>query len=42
VQTFGDVTLSTKFVTEPSTAATRDPISAVYDQIIKDLTEAVA
>ena len=42
VQTFGDVTISTKFVTEPSTAATREPIAAVYDLIVKDLTEAVA
>src|SRR5688500_16790830 len=42
VQTFGDVSISTTFVTDPSTAATREPIAAVYDLIIKDLTEAVA
>src|SRR5215203_1775852 len=42
VQTFGDVSISTTFATEPSTAATRDPISAVYDLMVKDLTEAIA
>jgi len=41
VQTFGDVTLSTTFATSPSTAAKRDPIAAVYDQIVKDLNEAI-
>jgi hypothetical protein len=42
VTTFGDVTLSTTFAASPSTAASRDPIAAVYDQIVKDLTEAIA
>ena len=42
VQAFGDVSISTKFVTEPSTSATREPIAAVYDLIVKDLTEAFA
>jgi starch-binding outer membrane protein, SusD/RagB family len=40
VQTFGDIPLSVKFNTTPSTAAVRNPISEVYDAIIKDLTEA--
>lgn len=42
VQTFGDVSLSTAFVTDASTAAKRDPIASIYDLIVKDLTEAVA
>jgi hypothetical protein len=41
VQTFGDVTISTSFVQGASTSATREPISAVYDLIVKDLTEAL-
>jgi hypothetical protein len=41
VQTFGDVSISTKFVSEATTAATREPISAVYDLIVKDLNEAI-
>ncbi len=41
VQTFGDVSISTKFASGPTTAATREPIAAVYDLIIKDLTEAI-
>src|SRR6188474_2599699 len=40
VTTFGDVTLTTTFATSPSTSAKRDPIATVYDQIVKDLTEA--
>ena len=40
VQTFGDIPLSVKFNTTPSTAAVRNPISQVYDAIIKDLKEA--
>lgn len=42
VQTFGPVSISTTFVTEANTAATREPIAAVYDLIVKDLTEAIA
>jgi len=42
VTTFGDVSLSTTFAKDPTTAAKRDPIAAVYDQIVKDLTEAIA
>jgi hypothetical protein len=42
VQTFGDVPLNTKFITVPSQAASRQPVSEVYVQIIKDLTEAAA
>lgn len=41
VTTFGDVSLTTAFATSPSTSAKRDPIAAVYDQIVKDLTEAI-
>jgi starch-binding outer membrane protein, SusD/RagB family len=41
VQTFGDVTLSTTFASSPSTEAKRDPIAAVYDQIVKDLNDAI-
>lgn len=40
VRSFGAVTVNTKFVTEPSTSATRDPLSVAYDLIVKDLTEA--
>ena len=42
VQTFGEVSISTAFITSASTAAKREPISAVYDLIVKDLTEAFA
>ena len=42
VQTFGEVSISTKFATEATTAAKREPIAAVYDLIVKDLTEAIA
>jgi starch-binding outer membrane protein, SusD/RagB family len=40
VQTFGEVPLSTEFVTTPSQAASRQPVAQVYELIIKDLTEA--
>ncbi|RYC68027.1 MULTISPECIES: RagB/SusD family nutrient uptake outer membrane protein [Spirosoma] len=42
VQTWGDVPLSTTFITVPSQAASRQPAADVYAQIIKDLTEAAA
>ena len=42
VQTFGDVPLHTQFITVPSQAASRQPVAQVYEQIIKDLTEAAA
>ena len=42
VQTFGDVPLHTTFITVPSQADTRQPVAQVYEQIIKDLTEAAA
>ena len=42
VTTFGDVSLSTTFANRPNYRAKRDPIAAVYDQIVKDLTEAIA
>ena len=42
VQTWGDVPLSTAFITVPSQAAARQPAAQVYEQIIKDLTEAAA
>ena len=42
VQTWGDVPLSTTFITVPSQAASRQPVAQVYEQIIKDLTEAAA
>jgi hypothetical protein len=40
VQAFGDVPLHVTFITAPSQADTRQPVSEVYAQIIKDLTEA--
>jgi starch-binding outer membrane protein, SusD/RagB family len=42
VQNFGDVPLNTTFITVPSQAASRQPVAEVYEQIIKDLTEAAA
>jgi hypothetical protein len=42
VQTFGDVPLHTTFITVPSQADSRQPVAQVYEQIIKDLTEAAA
>ncbi|WP_338871976.1 RagB/SusD family nutrient uptake outer membrane protein [Spirosoma sp. SC4-14] len=40
VQTWGDVPLHTEFITVASQAASRQPAAQVYEQIIKDLTEA--
>jgi len=40
VQTYGDIPLHIEFITTASTADSRAPISDVYAQIIKDLTEA--
>lgn len=40
VLTFGNVPLSTRFITEPTTSATPTPKAEIYDLIIKDLTEA--
>ena len=40
VQNFGDVPLHTTFITQPSTADSRQPMADVYTQIIQDLTEA--
>lgn len=40
VQTFGDVPLHTTFNTTASAADSRQPVAQVYDQIVKDLTEA--
>jgi hypothetical protein len=42
VQTWGDVPLHTTFITVPSQADSRQPVAQVYDQIIKDLNDAVA
>ncbi|UHG94424.1 RagB/SusD family nutrient uptake outer membrane protein [Spirosoma oryzicola] len=42
VQTWGDVPLSTEFITTPSQAASRQSAAQVYELIIKDLTEAAA
>lgn len=42
VQTWGDVPLNTTFITVPSQAASRQPAAQVYEQVIKDLTEAAA
>jgi hypothetical protein len=40
VQTFGDVPLHTEFITQPSQAASRQPVAQIYELIIQDLTEA--
>src|SRR5471030_1240957 len=40
VQTFGAVPLHTTFISTPTTSDSRAPISAVYAQIITDLTQA--
>ena len=40
VQTFGDVALHTEFITVPSQAVSRQSVTDVYVQIIKDFTEA--
>ncbi len=42
VQTWGDLPLHTQFITGPSQAASRQPAAQIYEQIIKDLTEAAA
>lgn len=42
VQTFGDVPLHTTFITVPSQADSRQPVAQVYEQIIKDFTDAAA
>ncbi len=42
VTTWGDVPLSTQFITVPSQSAKRDPALEVYKLIIQDLTEAAA
>jgi hypothetical protein len=42
VQFFGDITLNKHFQSEPTTAATRDPIKDVYDFIVQDLKDAIA
>ena len=42
VRSFGPVTVTTKFATEPTTSASRDSLSLAYDLIVKDLTEASA
>jgi len=39
-QTYGDIPLHIDFITTASTADSRSPLSDIYDQIIKDLTEA--
>jgi hypothetical protein len=41
VQTWGDVPLHTTFITVPSQADSRQPVAQVYDQIIKDLNDAI-
>jgi len=41
VQTFGDVPLHTSYITVYSQADSRQPVAQVYDQIIKDLNEAI-
>jgi hypothetical protein len=40
VQTFGDVPLHTEFIDIPTASDSRAPIADVYNQIIKDLTDA--
>ncbi len=40
VQNFGDVPLHLTYITTPSTSDTRQPMAAVYTQIIQDLTDA--
>jgi hypothetical protein len=41
VQTWGDVPLHITFITAPSYADSRQPVAQVYEQIIKDLNEAI-
>ncbi|MEO8403271.1 MAG: RagB/SusD family nutrient uptake outer membrane protein [Chitinophagaceae bacterium] len=40
VQTFGSVPLHTTFITQATASDSKAPIADVYDQIVKDLTEA--
>jgi starch-binding outer membrane protein, SusD/RagB family len=40
VQTFGDVPLHTEFIDVPTASDSRQPMADVYNQIIKDLTDA--
>jgi starch-binding outer membrane protein, SusD/RagB family len=40
VQNFGDVPLHISFISQPSTADSRQPMADVYTQIIQDLTDA--
>jgi hypothetical protein len=41
VRTWGDIPMPLTPTEGPSTEATREPVTKVYDQIIKDLTEAI-
>ncbi len=41
VQFWADITLQTDFLDAPTTSAKRDPVPAVYAQVIKDLREAI-
>jgi hypothetical protein len=41
VQTFGDVPLHTSFISVATKSASRQPAAQVYEQIIKDLNEAI-
>lgn len=41
VQTFGNIPLSTTFITVPSQAAAPAPVNEVYAQIVSDLTDAI-
>ncbi|MBC9913449.1 RagB/SusD family nutrient uptake outer membrane protein [Chitinophaga varians] len=41
VQLWGDVTLTTSFISGPVTSANRDPLAKVYDAIVTDLKEAI-
>lgn len=42
VRFFGPVTLSTNFISEPSTSGSRAPIAEVYNFIVQDLKDAIA
>ncbi|AHG93134.1 RagB/SusD domain-containing protein (plasmid) [Gemmatirosa kalamazoonensis] len=42
VRTWGDIPMPLKATEGPQTEATREPVAKVYDQIVKDLTEAAA
>lgn len=42
VQTWGDVPLHLTFITVPTQADSRQPVAQVYEQILKDFTEAAA